>query len=610
MILQIADQEPRDIEKGNVVTTESNSKGNKKPRVKPSSQHGASKGLSLRNIHVGTLLLFIMALFFLLVVSVGGLGAYYLQQNYKSVQEIGDLMARERTVSTINSDMLRARVGLMVAARYLQEAGWGGTEDSTAAGKKALNEATTLLDGVRKSFGAFQRNMLQDDTGHQLSVDLMRRYRAYIDDGVDTMTDALSKQDFSTFYMVNDQYGTPRSAAFIQAILNFSRYIEERQQVLKNQSAMELRKGLIAVGIAILLSLILAMLARGIFNSLVVKPLVSAGQLFNKVAEGDLTSKIPVRGRNEITVLYAGFKRMQESLIRTVASVRRGVEEIDTGSKEIASGNTDLSSRTEEQAASLEQTAASMEELTATVRRNSEHARQANVLATSASGVSERAGSVVSEVVQTMGTIHEASQKIVEIISVIDGIAFQTNILALNAAVEAARAGEQGRGFAVVASEVRSLAQRSATAAKEIKALIGGSVEQVALGNKLVQEAGTTMSEVMDSVKGVTQIMVEIMSASEEQATGIEQINQALTQMDQVTQQNAALVEEAAAAAESMREQTAALVDAVGVFKLEQSGGTYEVEAVTPRLPASTNAPRRLVRSTSAALIAHEAQPA
>jgi methyl-accepting chemotaxis protein len=307
--------------------------------------------------------------------------------------------------------------------------------------------------------------------------------------------------------------------------------------------------------------------------------------------------------------MYA-MKTMRESLVGIVGQVHHSTGAIATAANQIASGNLDLSSRTEEQAASLEQTAASMEELTATVRRNSEHARQANVLATSASGVSERAGSVVSEVVQTMGTIHEASQKIVEIISVIDGIAFQTNILALNAAVEAARAGEQGRGFAVVASEVRSLAQRSATAAKEIKALIGGSVEQVALGNKLVQEAGTTMSEVMDSVKGVTQIMVEIMSASEEQATGIEQINQALTQMDQVTQQNAALVEEAAAAAESMREQTAALVHAVGVFKLEQSGGTYEAEAVTPRVPASTNAPRRLVRSASAALIAHEAQPA
>ena len=550
------------------MTTESNSKSNKKPRVKPSSQRGASLGLSLRNIHVGTLLLFIMAWFLLLVVSVGGLGAYYLQQNYKSVQEIGDLMARERTVTTINSDMLRARVGLMVAARYLQEAGWGGTGDSTASGKKALGEATALLDGVRKHFGEFQKNMLQDDTGHQLSVDLMRRYRAYIDDGVDTMTDALSKQDFSTFYMVNDQYGTPRSAAFIQAILNFSHYIEERQQVLKDQSAMELRKGLIAVGVAILLALLLAMLARGIFNSLVVKPLVSAGQLFNKVAEGDLTSKIPVRGRNEITVLYAGFKRMQESLIRTVASVRRGVEEIDTGSKEIASGNTDLSSRTEQQAASLEETAASMQELASTVKQNAENARQANQLAASASEVAVRGGTAVSEVIGTMQAISTSSHKISEIVSVIDGIAFQTNILALNAAVEAARAGEQGKGFAVVAGEVRSLAQRSAQAAKEIKLLIEDSVGKVTVGSGQVERAGATMQEIVASVKRVTDIMGEISAASEEQARGIDQVNRAVTQMDETTQQNAALVEQAAAAASSLQDQSGKLAEAVAIFKL------------------------------------------
>lgn len=360
--------------------------------------------------------------------------------------------------------------------------------------------------------------------------------------------------------------------------------------------------------LAVILSVASALIiTRSVLKQLGGEP-AAAAEAANRVATGDLTVRVATQPGDEASLMYA-MKTMRDSLVGIVGQVHRSTGAIATAANQIASGNLDLSSRTEEQAASLEQTAASMEELTATVRRNSEHARQANVLATSASGVSERAGSVVSEVVQTMGSIHEASQKIVEIISVIDGIAFQTNILALNAAVEAARAGEQGRGFAVVASEVRSLAQRSATAAKEIKALIGGSVEQVALGNKLVQEAGTTMSEVMDSVKGVTQIMIEIMSASEEQATGIEQINQALTQMDQVTQQNAALVEEAAAAAESMREQTAALVHAVGVFKLEQPGGAYEVEAVTHSMPESTSAPRRLARP-AAALIAHDVQPA
>ena len=362
--------------------------------------------------------------------------------------------------------------------------------------------------------------------------------------------------------------------------------------------------------LAVVLSVAFALIiTRSVLKQLGGEP-AAAAEAANRVATGDLTVRVVTLPGDRASLMYA-MKTMRESLVGIVGQVHHSTGAIATAANQIASGNLDLSSRTEEQAASLEQTAASMEELTATVRRNSEHARQANQLATSASGVSERAGSVVSEVVHTMGTIHAASQKIVEIIGVIDGIAFQTNILALNAAVEAARAGEQGRGFAVVASEVRSLAQRSATAAKEIKGLIGSSVEQVALGNKLVQEAGATMGEVVNSVKGVTQIMVEIMSASDEQATGIEQINQALTQMDQVTQQNAALVEEAAAAAESMREQTAALVQAVGVFKLDQPGGANEAEeAATDRAPASASAHLRLGRPVATALIAHEVQPA
>jgi methyl-accepting chemotaxis protein len=299
------------------------------------------------------------------------------------------------------------------------------------------------------------------------------------------------------------------------------------------------------------------------------------------------------------------MKTMRESLMGIVGQVHISTGAIASAAGEIASGNLDLSSRTEEQAASLEETAASMEELTATVKRNSEHARQANELAASASTVSERAGDVVSQVVQTMGSINQASQKIVEIIAVIDGIAFQTNILALNAAVEAARAGEQGRGFAVVASEVRSLAQRSATAAKEIKALIGGSVEQVERGNQLVDEAGATMNEVLDSVKRVTLIMGEIMNASEEQATGIEQINLALTQMDQVTQQNAALVEQAAAAAESMREQAETLVTAVSVFKLRHGTSGAGVSGAV-RANLSANRPARLAAPVDSAMLAYE----
>jgi len=258
--------------------------------------------------------------------------------------------------------------------------------------------------------------------------------------------------------------------------------------------------------------------------------------------------------------------------------VRRGVDEINVGSREISAGNTDLSSRTEQQAASLEETAASMEQLASTVKQNADNARQANQLAASASDVAERGGSAVSEVVSTMQGISASSRKISEIVSVIDGIAFQTNILALNAAVEAARAGEQGKGFAVVAGEVRSLAQRSAQAAKEIKGLIEDSVTKVGAGSQQVERAGATMQEIVASVKRVTDIMGEISAASEEQSSGIDQVNRAVSQMDEVTQQNAALVEEAAAAAGSLQDQAHRLAEAVAVFKIN-AGEVIEVPA-------------------------------
>jgi methyl-accepting chemotaxis protein len=300
----------------------------------------------------------------------------------------------------------------------------------------------------------------------------------------------------------------------------------------------------------------------------ITRPLGQAVKVAETVASGDLGARIEVQSRDETGQLMHALKNMNESLARVVGQVRAGTDTIATASGQIAAGNHDLSSRTEEQASSLEETAASMEELTSTVKQNADNARQANQLALSASEVAVKGGSVVSQVVDTMGSINASSRKIVDIIGVIDGIAFQTNILALNAAVEAARAGEQGRGFAVVASEVRNLAQRSAAAAKEIKALIGDSVDKVEEGSKQVAEAGRTMEEIVDSVKRVTDIMGEITAASHEQTQGIEQVNQAISQMDQVTQQNAALVEEASAAAQSMQEQAASLVEAVGVFKL------------------------------------------
>ncbi|MGV2288502.1 methyl-accepting chemotaxis protein [Trinickia sp. YCB016] len=357
---------------------------------------------------------------------------------------------------------------------------------------------------------------------------------------------------------------------FVRQLRDLEHQQNDEETAAAKASYRESRAWIIALAsLALLTSVVSAtLITRGLLKQLGGEP-GDAVDAANRVARGDLAIDVVLKTGDTSSLMHA-MKTMRESLVVIVSQVHASTGTIASAAGQIATGNLDLSSRTEQQAASLEETAASMEELTATVKRNSEHAREANELAMSASLVSERAGTVVSGVVQTMGAISHASSKIVEIIGVIDGIAFQTNILALNAAVEAARAGEQGRGFSVVAAEVRSLAQRSATAAKEIKALIGGSVEQVQAGNRLVEEAGSTMNEVVDSVKRVTYIMNEIMGASEEQANGIEQINQALSQMDQVTQQNASLVEEAAAAAESMREQAAALVLAVSVFKLSR----------------------------------------
>ncbi|MEI7843713.1 MAG: methyl-accepting chemotaxis protein [Gallionellaceae bacterium] len=309
-------------------------------------------------------------------------------------------------------------------------------------------------------------------------------------------------------------------------------------------------------------------------------------RLAKALADADLTQTINKDYPGLFGQTKDAVNTTVENLKTLVTEVKTSVDSIGTASKEIASGNTDLSQRTEEQASSLEETAASMEELTSTVKQNADNAKQANQLAHSASSVAEKGGAVVHEVVGTMSAINESSRKIVDIISVIDGIAFQTNILALNAAVEAARAGEQGRGFAVVAAEVRNLAQRSAAAAKEIKTLIDNSVEKVEIGTKLVDDAGKTMEEIVNAVKRVTDIMSEISAASAEQSTGIEQVNQAITQMDEVTQQNAALVEEAAAAAESLQEEAQNLTRSVSVFKMDGMGSARTAVAA-PRAPAA-----------------------
>jgi methyl-accepting chemotaxis protein-2 (aspartate sensor receptor) len=330
--------------------------------------------------------------------------------------------------------------------------------------------------------------------------------------------------------------------------------------------AVRLRNRYVLFGFVALAAFAVALML--LVRNYVTRPLVEAEGAAERIAEGDLTVTLHTNSKDEIGKLCGAMNGISGKLSGVVGQVRAGAEHIATATSEIATGNQDLCQRTEQQASNLEETAAAMEQLTATVRQNAENALEANRLAVAASDTAARGGQVVSQVVETMGSINQSSRKIVDIISVIDGIAFQTNILALNAAVEAARAGEQGRGFAVVASEVRNLAQRSAGAAKEIKELINASVEQVEAGSKLVQQAGSTMDEVVSSVAHVTGIMTEISAASQEQNAGIAQVNTAITRMDEVTQQNAALVEQAAAAAASLQEEAASLAQVVRVFQL------------------------------------------
>ena len=428
-------------------------------------------------------------------------------------------------------------------------------EASNASATKALaelNKSTTDAKGqeILKAIDVIRNRFIP---GQKTFIGLINEEKK--DDAMVKFMFSLRPQQGKYFEQL-DKFVAYQNAEMVNAGQDASAMTERTQLFIK-----------LLTGVAAFISLVVAFLATRSITG----PLQQAVVVARRVADGDLTSEIVVSGSDETGQMMQALKDMNASLTKIVAEVRAGTDSIADASSEIASGNLDLSARTEQQANSLGQTSSSMRELTDTVQQNADNARQANQLAAQASEVALRGGSVVARVIDTMGSITASSKKIVDIIGVIDGIAFQTNILALNAAVEAARAGEQGRGFAVVASEVRNLAQRSAGAAKEIKSLIGDSVDKVREGSTLVEQAGVTMEEVVASVRRVTDIMGEITSASQEQSAGIAQVNTTILEMDETTQQNAALVEEAAAAAASMQDQAASLARVVSVFKLDHA---------------------------------------
>lgn len=501
---------------------------------------------------------FVLGILVMLMISIGVVGLYGLNETNNAVKRIYD----DRLVT---SQQLGKILDTWYQIRKL-------TEDSvdmneTEIARRNLNTANNLVRQNESIWAEYLKTQLTPEET-SLSITKGNQHTQYVESFNRSLQLAATgnfvnaKQNFLNDTMA--KFDALRDTVF--ALLDLQGAVAEEELIASQNNFNTL---VIVFIFAMIMSIVLAIIFGLILLKSIVGPLDVAIAIAHKVAQGDLTSNIEIPDtKAETGQLLQTLKVMNDNLVKLVGQVCISTDHISTASGEIASGNSDLSQRTEEQASSLEETASSMEELTATVKQNADNASQANQLAASASEVAIKGGVVVGQVVQTMSSINESSRKIVDIISVIDGIAFQTNILALNAAVEAARAGEQGRGFAVVATEVRTLAQRSATAAKEIKQLINDSVIKVDEGTRLVDEAGLTMEKIVTSVKRVTDIMGEITAASHEQSTGIEQVNQAVTQMDETTQQNAALVEEATAAAESMQDQTKALLQAVSVFRL------------------------------------------